>query len=332
MSSSLPRIAVLALGGTIASVPVASGGSAPGLTADDLVAIPGMTEVATVEARTVRSVPSAGVVPEDLVRIAAEVGRRTSPGAADPLDGVVVTQGTDTLEESAFLLDVLTRTDVPVVVTGAMRTPATPGADGPANVLAAVRVAASESARGLGVLAVIADEIHSAATVSKRHTSSPAAFVSLGGGPLGRLVEGQVRFDAHPVRRSPHVPVAEGAEWPWVPIARITLGSQPRDVTAFAEADAVVVEGVGGGHVPEPLVEPLADLAARVPVVLAARPGAGGTLTSTYGYPGSEIDLLGRGLVGSGRLDAPKARLLLAAVLASGGGREAGKRAFGVFA
>lgn len=325
MSSASPRVLVLALGGTIASVPIASGGSAPSLTAQDLVAIPGLADEARIEARTIRSTSSAGVVPQDLVGIAAEVRRRSggtedaADGAGDDtreIDGVVVTQGTDTLEESAFLLDVLLRPRVPVVVTGAMRTPGTPGADGPANVLAAVRVAASPAARGLGVLAVLDDEIHAAAAVAKRHTSSTAAFVSPGGGPLGRVIEGRVRLDVRPAHATPHVPVQEGASWPWVPVVRVGLGAEPRDVTAFSGADAVVVEGVGGGHVPERLVGPLADLADRVPVVLAARPGAGGTLSRTYGYPGSEIDLLRRGLIGAGRLDALKARLLMAAVFA----------------
>ena len=316
-----PRVTVLALGGTIASTPATSGGSVPTLTAADLVAaVPGLDAVARVDARTVRSTASAGITSDDLRSIAAIVEAETAAGVS----GVVVTQGTDTLEESAYLLDLLHAGDVPVVVTGAMRTPATPGADGPANVLAAVTVAGSPQARGLGVLVVLDDEIHAARHVAKTHSSSTAAFASPGLGPLGRVVEGDVRLSFVPRARSPHVDVPVDAPWPSVPILRVTLGGDPREIDALATyADGLVVEGVGGGHVPESFVAPLEALAARIPVVLASRAGGGGTLARTYGYPGSELDLFRRGLLCAGPLDALKARLLTGAAVAGAAGRPA---------
>src|SRR6185437_15072259 len=132
----------------------------------------------------------------DLLGLRDEILRRVEDGSA----GIVITQGTDTIEETAFALDLLWAGHAPIVITGAMRNPTLPGADGPANLLAAVRVAASPAARGLGVLVVIADEIHAARFVSKRHTQSPAAFAALAG-PLGWVSEGDVRIVLVPVKR-----------------------------------------------------------------------------------------------------------------------------------
>lgn len=317
-----PRVLVLALGGTIASVPAQPGAGAgvvPTLTAADLVAaVPGLDEVAQIDARTVRATSSASVTPADLLEVAAII--RAELASERPPAGVVVTQGTDTLEESAYLLDLLLDVAAPVVVTGAMRSPVTPGADGPANLLAAARVATAAHTRDLGVLVVFADEIHAARYVAKVHSSSPAAFVSPGSGPLGRVVESQVRLGLLPVTRSETIRVTDDATWPRVPILRVALGTDADEVRALAAgADGLVVEGVGGGHVPAGIVEVLEDVAARLPVVLASRTRAGGTLESTYGYVGGDIDLLKRGLISAGDLDALKARLRTAALIATGG-------------
>lgn len=313
------RVLVLALGGTIASVPTdtaAGGGAVPTLTADDLLAaVPGLVDVADVEARTVRQKPSCDVTPQD-VRLVAETAAQAF---AEGVAGVVVTQGTDTLEETAYLLDLWHDRPEPIVVTGAMRTPTSAGADGPANLLAAVRVAASDAARELGALVVFADEIHAARHVVKVHAESIAGFGSPGRGPIGRVGEGTVRIEARPADRTATVGAPRSAEWPRIPILRVALGSESTEVEALAAGAAgLVVEGVGGGHVPSPMVSALEAVARRIPVVLASRISGGGTLASTYGYPGSELDLLGRGLLSAGRRDAVKARLWLGAHLAAG--------------
>ena len=311
------RVLVLALGGTIASVPSdagAGGGAVPTLTAEDLLAaVPGLAEVAQVEARTVAQKASCDITPQDVRRVVEEAAAAFADGVA----GVVVTQGTDTLEETAYLLDLWHAGPETIVVTGAMRTPTSAGADGPPNLLAAVRVAASEAARDLGALAVFADEIHAARHVAKSHVESIAGFASPGLGPLGRVSEGHVRIDLRPAQRTQTFPVPEGA-WPRVPILRVAQGTDVTEIEALASvANGLVVEGVGGGHVPSPTVAALEAIAGRIPVVLASRIGAGGTLSSTYGYPGSELDLLARGLLSAGPLDALKARLRLAAQLAA---------------
>ncbi|MFC7614216.1 asparaginase [Actinokineospora soli] len=182
----MKRVAILAMGGTIAMVPAPDGGVVPALGAEDLVkALPGLDVEVT--ARTVRTLPSPSVGFADLVDLADAVRAEIAAG----VDGVVVTHGTDTIEETALFLDLTIPGDTPVVVTGAMRPPGSPGADGPANLYAAVKVATSADARGLGALVVMSDEVHGARFVRKGHTSSTGAFASPGFGPLGLVVEGE---------------------------------------------------------------------------------------------------------------------------------------------
>lgn len=312
-----PRIRVIALGGTIAMTPDAAGGAVPTLTAADLVAaVPGLADVGEVTADTFRAVPGAHLRLADLVALAGEIDRATGD-AGGAVDGVVVTQGTDTLEETAFALDLLCASDAPIVVTGAMRTPAQPGADGPANLLASCRTAASPRARGCGVLVVLDDTIHAARFVGKRHTSRPSAFASEPAGPVGWVAEDRVRLPLRP-RARVHLDVPADATLPRVALVTAALGDD-LDHLDVLDVDGVVVEAFGAGHLPAAVVDRVSALAERVPVVLASRTGAGETYRHTYGFDGSERDLLARGLVPAGALDGPKARLLLALTLASSG-------------
>src|SRR5690606_25563238 len=161
---SKTRITVLALGGTIAMTQSDQGGVVPTLTGEALVAaVPGLADVAEIDASSFRQLPGAHLQYEDLEALAKAIQMACASGS----QGVVVTQGTDTIEETAFALDCLLQLDAPVVVTGAMRNPTVPGADGPANLLAAVQVAASHEARGLGCLVAMNDEIHAARFVRK---------------------------------------------------------------------------------------------------------------------------------------------------------------------
>lgn len=319
-SAVLPRVEVFALGGTIASLPGGPGaGVSPSVSVDDLLAaVPQLASAARVAATQFLQVPSCEVTPGDLVRLLEQMRSAVDGGA----DGCVVTQGTDTLEETAFLLDLLWDRSAPVVVTGAMRTPDAPGADGPANLLAAVRVAADPAARECGVLAVLGEEIHSGRHVRKAHTAHPSAFASPGAGPIGWLSEGEVRVVSRPVHPRPALalPAGRGAEpWPQVVVVRVGMGEQPDLLRAVAAlgVDGVVLEGVGGGHVPRALVPALVELVERVPVVLTSRSGAGEVLSRSYGYPGGDVDLVARGLVPAGTADAAKARLALILALAA---------------
>ncbi|MFA7665896.1 MAG: asparaginase [Burkholderiaceae bacterium] len=326
----MPRIMIVLLGGTITMTPGGPGGLVPTLSAADLVAsVPGLDRLARLETVSPMRVASASIPVDALVELAAELGRRL----AGEFDGAVVIQGTDTIEESAFLLDLLVPGDAPVVVTGAMRGPQTPGADGPANLLAAVSVAAAPAARGLGALAVLNDQIHAARWVSKGHTALPSAFVSPSAGPLGLVAEGRVLIHARPSRFAPVVLPPQAPLHQDCPVAlvRMALGDDDRMLRALPSLGyrGAVVEAMGAGHVPADVVPACAWLAGQMPVVLASRVAAGPAFTRTYAYPGSEVDLLGRGLIPAGSLSGPKARLLLALLLRSGLAGEALVQAFG---
>jgi len=187
---SKPRIKILALGGTIATRPDASGAMQMGLGADDLVAaVPLLGKIAEVEAETVSRVGSHSLSFDQIHALAARI-------RSLKVDGVVVTQGTDTLEETGFLLDLLLDLDIPVIVTAAMRNPALTSPDGPGNLLAAVRVAGDPwvraHARALGVMAVMLDEVYAASDVLKVHPTRLNAFASPQTGPLAALVEDRV--------------------------------------------------------------------------------------------------------------------------------------------
>ena len=326
----LPRVSVLALGGTIASATTQGTEVAPSLSAEQLVAsLPVLGETAQISADTFRQVPSPELTAADVIALAEEITRRIASGDA----GVVVTQGTDTLEETAFALDLLVGGDTPVVVTGAMRNPSLPGADGPANLLAAVRAAAAEGTRGLGCIVVFADEIHAARFVRKEHTQSISPFRSTPAGTVGWLSEGDVRIGTRPAGRR-HLVLPPGAEAP--PVALLTLGSGDEGALLGAVADSacrgLVVEGTGGGHVPAAWAPELERLADAMPVVLASRTGAGELMQRTYRFVGSEIDLIERGLIGAGYLTAAKARVLLRLLLAAGASTGDVRRAFAVLA
>lgn len=312
-----PRVMVFGLGGTIAMTSGDAGGVVPALSAAQLVdAVPGLAEAGVdVEVEDFRSLPGACLGFSDLTEPAAKIKERL---VSETVDGVVITQGTDTIEETGYLLDLFHTAPQPVVVTGAMRNPTLAGADGPANLLAAVQTAAHPTARGQGVLVVPADEIHAAGRVRKTHTTSGSTFRSPNGGPLGYVVEGTPRLLNG---RLGHLTfdLADLSAEPRVALVTVSLGDDGLLLDGLADrVDGVVVAGFGVGHVPQKMVPALEELADRVPVVLASRTGAGAGLAATYGFPGSERDLLSRGLIRAGFLDPLKARILLWTLLATG--------------
>ncbi len=313
-----PRVVVFGLGGTIAMTATASGGVAPALSAEDLVnTVPGLADTGiNVEVVDFRRLPGASLTFADLDELLHALGHSFDDG----ITGAVIIEGTDPIEEVSYYLDLRHARRSPVIVTGAMRNPAMAGADGPANLLASIITAASLSARDRGVLVVMNDEIHGASRVRKAHSTATSAFQSPNTGPVGFLVEGTPRWLSGPHARQviPHRPAEYPGTPPRVLLHTIALEDDPQILAGVEDkADGLVVAGMGVGHVPQAFVEPLAKIASHIPVILASRIGHGPSLTSTYGFPGSERDLLSRGLISAGFLDPLKARVLLRTLLAS---------------
>jgi L-asparaginase len=315
-----PRVALFTLGGTIASAAKAGAGATVELTSEDLIAsVPDVHEHADLEAYELQNVASGDLSWQDLGQLRERIDAAVTSG----VDGVVITQGTDTLEETSYTLDLISDLDIPIVFTGAMRASTATGADGPANLLAAVRVAASPHARRLGVLVVLNDEIHLARYVRKTHTSSVGTFRSATLGPIGYIHEGHVRVCLRPTGRL-HVPVPAAAPAARVAAWPVTFDSDDamlRVIPGLGYQGAVLL-AFGGGHVPSWLVPSVEALARDLPVVLASRTLSGETLSCTYAYPGSEVDLLGRGVLAAQGLDWTHAVVLLRVLLTAGVPRE----------
>ena len=308
-----PRIALLGIGGTIAMTGGGSAGVTPALDADRLrAALPSIEAIASVEAADVASMPSPHMGLDTLT----SVRRAILDARARGCQGAVVSQGTDTIDESAFGLQLVHDWDCPVVVTGAMRHPAQPGADGPANLLDALRVAATPAHRG--VLVVLNATIHAPEQVAKRHTTRPDAFVSAGG-TLGGVIESRVFLE--PGRSPPGLGAAAACQAP-APVALLTaaMGDDGRLLDGLPERGyrGLVIDAMGGGHLPPAMATRLAGLPDEFPVIIASRTGGGCTLRETYGYAGGEIDLARRGVIRAGRLTGLKARVAVSLLLGAG--------------
>ncbi|HEX2016434.1 MAG TPA: asparaginase [Solirubrobacteraceae bacterium] len=308
-SPTPPRVLILGAGGTISM----TGSSAiPTLDAEALVgAIPSL-EGQGVQSRTLLNLPSAHLTLADQLGIC-----HAARDAARQGTGVVVTHGTDALEETAMLCDVISDTQTPIVFTGAIRPASAPGADGPANLVDAISVAASAEAVGLGVLVVFGGEVHHARCVRKTDTTSLTAFSSPQTGPLGRVTEGHPTIWTRLPRNAPLDPERLDRRVLVVPTTSGDDGTLAR-AALDTEPDGVVIGTLGAGHLAPPLLELWATAARSMPVVAYCRPERGVVLTGTYGYAGSERDLRGTDIIPAGFLSPQAARMKLLACLAAG--------------
>lgn len=280
-----------------------------------------LVDGAEVEHREIANVGSPSILPEHLSAALEQARAAVDAGAA----GAVLTHGTDTLEESAFLLNRYWDREAPLVLTGAMRPANAPGADGPANLRDAVRTAAAPTARGLGVLAVFDALVHLADRVGKTSSRSVDAFASEPSGPVGLVDEEDVQLLYRPLRRRALLGGDLPIRMPRVPMLMTGVGEELAllDGLPAGSLDGLVIAGAGMGHVPASTVPRVRALVeAGAPVVIATRVASGGTSTRHYDYPGSEVDLIANGAVMAGALPAPKARLLLQALLADGADAE----------
>jgi L-asparaginase len=266
-----------------------------------------LSELVNVEVRDQWRLPSSSMTPSKMRELAEIIDSASRAG----FQGVVVTHGTDTIEETAYALALMLGRNIPIALTGAMRPPTSAGAEGLGNLLGAFTFVASRQAAALGPCVVIQDEVHLARFVSKVHTSRLAAFASPGLGSIGEIAEGKLRlgimdapndFLGLPKRLERRV------ELIWA-----VAGGDGRLIQAAAEAaDGIVIAAMGGGHLPTPMAQAAGEAVKRgVPVVLASRTGSGAVLEGTYGGTGSESELYSMGLIPAGSLSPVKARLRL---------------------
>ncbi|MCG7401345.1 asparaginase [Caballeronia zhejiangensis] len=316
-TSSLPRVAVLATGGTIAGQAGDSSKTAgykAGVVGVDklLDAVPALGSVARIHAEQIASIDSKDMSAALWTQLARRIDELL---AQDDIDGVVVTHGTDTLEETAYLLHLTVKSAKPVVLTAAMRPSTALSADGPLNLLNAVTVAASNDAAGKGVLVAFNNQIHSARDVTKTSTYAVDAFRSPETGVLGFVQDGRVEFQRTVVRA--HTVASEFAvadRWPMVEIvasyadvSRVTV-----DALVAAGVRGIVVAGTGNGSMHAVLTQALADAVKQgVAVVRASRVGSGHVMRNGA----ANDDALGT--VSAGTLNPYKARVLLMLAVAS---------------
>ncbi|MFB9377771.1 asparaginase [Kineococcus gynurae] len=309
------RAVVVTTGGTIASQRSAAGGHRASLSGADLLARVEVPDGVTVEVLDAGLWNGFALQPTDMGQIAASVRAAL---ADEDVDGVVLTHGTDTTEETAFLLDLVHDDPRPVVVTGAQRPADDPRSDGPANLRDALLVATAPAARGAGVVVCFDGSVRTARGVQKVDTLATQAFGSPSGGLLGRVSRDGVHLHSLPQRP------------PALDLTALDLGAVRVDVVALypgadavalrahvaAGADGVVLQGMGAGNAPPALLGPVTDLvAAGVPVVLSTRVPTG-PVVGIYGGGGG-ADLLAAGALPSGLLRPGQARVLLLALLAA---------------
>jgi L-asparaginase len=289
-----------------------AGGAVPALGATDfLSALP--SDLPELYANEIVNLPSSHFSLATLETIREHVA---SAMVEPDVEGIVLTHGTDVLEETAYLLDLTMSGDKPIVLTGAMRTASEVGYEGYRNLVSAVRVAAAQQARGLGTLVVLNDEIHAARYVTKTNTLSPDTFQSPGWGPVGRVEGDRVMVQKRLERRL----------LPWrgletrVPLLKLTvgIGTEMLEDALARGAKGVVIEALGGGRVPLwwlPVIEQ-ARVDHNIPVVIASRCPSG-RVWDAYGYPGAYRSLVDLGCLFAEGLNGQKARIKLMVVLAA---------------
>jgi L-asparaginase len=323
----LPCVPIIFTGGTIAMrIDPTRGGAVPALSGADLVlAVPGLDKIAEIQVLDFDRLPGPHMTPARMLDLARVVEEQL---ARPEVVGVVITHGTDTLEETAYLLDLVLNSEKPAVLVGAMRNSSELGWDGPANLRDAVRVAADPATRGLGVLVAMGGQILGADTATKQDTAAPDTFGSRHGGPLGIVEPDHVLIWQRRERRE-HVPAPVALE-ERVEIVKLSAGSDGRLITLAIEAGfrGLVIEGLGRGNVPVtamPAIERAAS--SGIPMLVTSRCPRGRVLDS-YAYPGSGTQLLGMGLILAGMLSSQQARLKLMLLLGNGASLEETRRAF----
>lgn len=303
-------IHIITTGGTIAmKQDEAAGGAIPALGGRDLVALL-PEDIGQIAVEEYCNLPSAHFTLDTVWGVRERVAELAEN---DEVEGIVVTHGTDAMEETAYLLDLTVDTDKPVVLTGAMRTASEVGYDGMANLLAAVRTAASGVARGLGALVVMNQELHAARHVTKTDTQSVDTFKSPPWGPLGRVDGDKVVVERRIVRQ--HIPCS-GLN-PNVHLIKLSVGLD-NDLLRYLmkrKAAGAVIEVLGGGRVPAWWMPTIREAIEGGMIVVIASRCPTGRIYDGYGYEGAYKDLAKAGAVFAEGLNGQKARIKLMVAL-----------------
>lgn len=311
-TKQLPRIMILATGGTIAGSAESQtsvGYTSGAVTVDVLIkAVPTLTNIARISGEQVSSIGSQDMNDEVWLKLAKRVNDILK---ADTVNGIVITHGTDTMEETAYFLQLLVKSKTPVVFTGSMRPSTALSADGPLNIYNAVAVAGDTGSRGRGVLVAVNDDIHSAREIVKSNTTSVQTFMSPQYGLIGTTLYGKQSFFRYPYRKNTvtsEFTVDGVAKLPRVDVLYAHANMSPDLIDAAVKngAKGIIMAGVGDGNMTAPALEALARAAkSGVVCVRSSRVPTGHT------WRNSEIDDDKYGLVSAGELVPSKARVLL---------------------
>ena len=307
-----PSITILATGGTIAGAqpkPGEAGYKAGSFSVESLIqAVPGMEKLATVKGEQIASIGSQDM--NDAVWI--KLARRVNELQKDPtVDGIVVTHGTDTMEETGYFLDLVTAGDKPVVLVGSMRPATAISADGPMNLYNATAVAGSPEAKGRGVLIVLNDDVHYAREAEKTNTTSLQTFTSPNRGKAGIVLFGKPTLFSPSVKKHTTTSgfagnVPDALPKVFVVFAYANVGKEQVDAAVAAGAQGIVLAGVGDGNATAPMIEALSAAARKgVVVVRSSRVGSGSVDRNV------ELDDDKLGFVAARELNPQKARVLL---------------------
>ncbi len=293
-------------GGTIAMAQDHSGHVLPNDINPLDASLPRATDIANITTRHFANLPSPHMTPDIMLRLAHFI---ESELKKEHYDGVVITHGTDTLEETAYFLHLTLGAPVPIVLTGAMRSSNEVGSDGEFNLITALRVAVSEAARGKGVLVVFNGEIHSAFNVTKTHTSSVDTFKSVHFGNLGMVTKDHVYLFNTPLLKQTHMVTLLSKR---VAVLKVYAGMEPDLLLAVKQLgyDGLVLEVLGQGNVPPSIVDAIAELITVMPIVIVSR-CFNGIVQDVYGYTGGGQQLKELGVIFSNGLNSQKARLKL---------------------
>ncbi|MZQ76176.1 MAG: asparaginase [Peptoclostridium sp.] len=302
-------VAIIFTGGTISmTIDPRIGAAIPTLSGEQIMSmVTNIDKLADIKVVNFSEIPGPHVTPEILMRLKKQVEELL---ADETITGVVVTHGTDSLEETAYFLDLAIESEKPVIVVGAMRSSSELGYDGPSNLAAAVCTAVSEKARNKGVLIVLNNEVNTAFETTKTNTLSLGTFKSLTYGPLG-VIDNDKLIIHRNITPGQHIKtdIIESD----VDLIKCVLGMDSKLLKFCVDSGSkgIVIEAMGRGNIPPKMVEGVQyAIDKNIPVVIVSRCPAGRVL-DTYGYEGAGYALRKMGCIFGGELNGQKARIKL---------------------